>query len=180
MNTNPPSTTFPAYADGDRVLVRVVGPGVCREGGRFENLLLDVERRHPRRLLLDLSECPRLDSTFAGAFLRLGERAQAGGFDVVIGGAHGAVLDLLDNLCLGDVFRTVDLPAPTSLERLDLADRDLTKEQVIALSLDGHERLAALNPENAARFASLLKVLRDQAPGGTAPVPARPDCSRPG
>ena len=169
MSMTSNGTTFSACAAGDLYLVRVVGPGICRESGRFENLLSEVERLKPGRLVIDLSECPRMDSTFAGAFLRLADRARAGGYRVFLAGARDQVPELLDTLCLNDVLESVPLPDPATLARVELVDRDLPKEQVMALSLDGHERLAALNPSNACRFEPLLRVLRDQLPGVTKP-----------
>lgn len=169
MSTTPPDTSFSACAAGDLCLIRVMGPGVCRESGRFETLLLEVDRMKPGRLVIDLSDCPRMDSTFAGAFLRLADRAAVSGYRVFLAGARDQVPDLLDTLCLTDVFESVPLPDPAVLARVELADHDLPREQIMALSLDGHERLAALNPANACRFAPLLKVLREQLPGAAAP-----------
>lgn len=164
MSSSPNGTTFSAFAEGDLVLVRVVGPGLCKESGRFENLLLEVEARRPGRLLIDLSECPRMDSTFAGALLRFSERAGKGGFHPYVGGARGPVQELIDTLYLGDALPSVTLPDAAELTRVEVSERDMPKEQVMALSLDGHERLAALNPANAARFATLLRVMREQLP----------------
>lgn len=162
MNPTPTGTTFSACFGADLYLVRLIGPGVCREGGRFEHLLLEVEARRPGRLVIDLSECPRMDSTFAGAFLRLADRARSGGYRVYIAGARDQVWELLDTLCVTDVLKSVPLPDAATLRRLEVEDRDLPKEQVMALSLDGHERLAALNEANAKRFGALLAVLREQ------------------
>lgn len=162
MNSNSTVTSFWAGFLGDQYMVRVTGPGICRESGRFENLLLDVEGRHPSRLLIDLSECPRLDSTFAGAFLRLADRADKGGYRVMLAGAHDQVQELLDTLCLGDVFETMPIPDASDLRALAIEDRGMSKEQVMELSLDGHERLAARNEENLRRFGPLMQVMREQ------------------
>lgn len=170
MSTSSSGTSFSACHDRDLYLLSVVGPGVCRESGRFENLLLEIEQRQPGRLVIDLSECPRMDSTFAGAFLRLAERAESAGYRVFVAGAKTVVAELLDTLCVTDVLQVVPLPSRDALERIEVEDRDLPKEQVMELSLDGHERLAALNAANARRFGPLLAVLRDQLPGA-APGP---------
>lgn len=153
-------------AKDDLALVRIVGPGICRESGRFENVLVELERRGYPTVVVDLAECPRIDSTFAGAFLRLADRAGAGR-RVLLAGAHGAVAELLDTLLLGDALPTVELPEVEgdALRKVEVPDRDLTREEIMSLSLDGHQRLAGLGEANALRFATLLEVLRAQVPG---------------
>ncbi|MBX3746063.1 MAG: hypothetical protein KF833_12225 [Verrucomicrobiae bacterium] len=167
MDANAVTTHFSALAAGDLAVVRVDGPGVCRECGRFENLLLDIEKRGFASILLDLSSCGRVDSTFAGVLLRLAERINrrppgAKPLQVAVTGANRSIIELLDTLCLDDLFDRVDLPPAPDLAPLDIADRDRSKEEIMALSLDGHERLAALNDENARRFAQLLPLLRQE------------------
>lgn len=167
MESNTPTTNFSALASGDLAVVRVTGPGVCRECGRFENLLLDLENRGFASLILDLSSCGRVDSTFAGVLLRLAERVSRrahGGkpLQVAVAGANRSIVELLDTLCLDDLFDRVDLPPTPDLAPLAVPERDRSKEEIMALSLDGHERLAALNDENARRFAHLLPLLREE------------------
>jgi hypothetical protein len=117
-----------------------------------------------------------MDSTFAGAFLRLADRAVAGHFQVYVAGARNQVPELLDTLCVTDVVQSIPLPDAEALQALKVEDRDLSKEQVMALSLDGHERLAALNEANAKKFGPLLAVLRDQLPAAAAGSSAFPGC----
>lgn len=165
MNTASVKTDFSAFSDRELAVVRIEGPGTCRESGRFENLLQEVERRGFRTLVVDLADCPRMDSTFAGALLRLAARVESASVDqaplrVVLAGARGTVAELLDTLCVSSLLEAVPLPEMDALPQLDIADRNLSKEDIIALSLDGHERLAALNDQNARRFAALLPMLR--------------------
>lgn len=160
-------TTFPAYAGGDLAWIGVVGPGICKESGRFETLLDQVVLRGFSTLLIDLSSCPRMDSTFVGVLLRLAQNASNAAPEtpkvrILLNRPTEQVRELLDTLCLDQFFELTDLAVPQSLDPLQLADRDLSREEVMALSLDGHERLAALNADNAARFATLLGVLRKQ------------------
>ncbi len=169
MTTPSSPTSFPTFAQGDLVLIRIVGPGVCRESGRFESILRDVERRAGRFLVLDLSECPRVDSTFAGAFLRLAERVADTPLRVALAGAQPNVRELLDTLCVDHVLTTVPLPALENMTPITVDDQDLDRHEVLALSLEGHERLAALCPDNARKFATLLAVLREQIRGDAPP-----------
>lgn len=169
MSNASPPTDFSAFGNQELAVIRIDGPGVCRESGRFENLLLEVERRGYRTLVLDFSSCPRMDSTFAGALLRLAARAAEESMPgpvpsmrVVLAGLTGVVSELLDTLCVTRVLQTVPVPRVEDLPSVPVQDHDLGKDQIMALSLDGHERLAALSPENARRFAALLPMLRQQ------------------
>jgi anti-anti-sigma regulatory factor len=177
------TTHFAAVGNHEIAVLKVDGPGTCRECGRFENLLLDMEKRGFKTLVIDLTDCARLDSTFAGGLLRLATRTaqRAGTADplrVVIAGASEQVKQLLDTLCLSSVFESVELPDPHSMECLDIDDRDLPLEEIAALSLDSHERLAELDESNKRRFALLIPVLRDELKRlrtkGPLPVPEAP------
>lgn len=166
MNT-PPGTTFPAFAAGDLAWIGVVGPGICKESGRFETILDQVVLRGYSTLVMDLSSCPRMDSTFVGVLLRLAQGSSIPDgsgpkLRIILNRPTVQVHELLDTLCLDQFFELADLAAPDVMDQLPLQDRDLTKEEIMALSLDGHERLAAVNSGNAARFSTLLGVLRKQ------------------
>lgn len=161
------STAFSAFADDDIAVVRVAGPGICRESGRFESILLQVEDLGYGTLVIDLADCARMDSTFAGTFLRLASRAAkrppgAKPFRVVLAGARNQVTELLDTLCLSDVFEMVQIPNLENLTDLEIRAQDPSREQVMAISLDGHQRLAELNPANARRFETLIPILRSE------------------
>lgn len=168
-------TRFVAYAEGGLALVRIVGPGVCRESGRFETLLRDVMRRGFTRLVLDLTHCPRMDSTFVGAVLRLADRT----LDVepdhpplraYIANPSPAVHDLLDTLCLNNLLPTVPLPAIPQAQEVALSDTNLDRTEILALSVDAHERLSRLTPENARRFSAVLTALRAELDSASPPI----------
>ncbi len=169
MNNNVANTTsFVALGSGELGLIRVIGPGTCKESGRFENLLRQMEVRGFRMLVVDLSECPRMDSTFAGALLRLANRTvqrEAAGrppLRVAVAGAREPVSTLLETLYLGQIFERVDLPDYGELSGVAFEDRDLSRDEILELSLDSHEQLSALSEENRQRFVHVLKLLRQQ------------------
>ena len=163
----PPGTTFPAFAAGDLAWIGVIGPGICRESGRFETVLDQMVLRGFATLVIDLSACPRMDSTFVGVLLRLAQGpsipdGSTPRLRIVLNRPTEQVRELIDTLCLDQFFEMGDFAELEGMDRLSLEDRDLSKEEIMALSLDGHERLAAVNAGNAARFANLLSVLRKQ------------------
>ncbi|MGE3310120.1 MAG: STAS domain-containing protein [Limisphaerales bacterium] len=163
----PPGTSFPAFSSGDLAWIGVIGPGVCRESGRFETTLDQAVLRGFSTLIIDLSSCPRMDSSFVGVLLRLSQGSSLPDgsgprLRIILNRPTEQVRELLDTLCLDQFFEIADMAVSDGMDQLPLEDRDLTKEEIMALSLDGHERLAAVNAGNAARFANLLGVLRKQ------------------
>jgi hypothetical protein len=58
------------------------------------------------------------------------------------------------------------------LPTLGVPDENLSKEEILRLSLEGHEQLASLNDANARRFAALLPMLRAELEKSTGPKPA--------
>jgi len=175
----PPTTSFPAYADRNLAWIGVRGPGVCRESGRFETLLDQVVLKGYSTLVIDLASCPRMDSTFVGVLLRLAQGSSipdgsAPKIRILLNRPTAQVQELLDTLCLDQFFEMTEFPAPESMDELPVEDRDLSKEEILALSLDGHERLAAVNAGNAARFANLLGILRKQLESQVSAAPRGP------
>ncbi len=163
----PPGTTFPAFAAGDLAWIGVIGPGICRESGRFETVLDQVVLKGFSTLIIDLSACPRMDSTFVGVLLRLAQGSalpdgSGPRLRIILNRPTEQVRELLDTLCLDQFFELADMAVSEGMDQLPVEERDLTKEEIMALSLDGHERLAAVNAGNAARFSNLLGVLRKQ------------------
>ncbi|MBL9128568.1 MAG: STAS domain-containing protein, partial [Verrucomicrobiales bacterium] len=109
----PPGTTFPAFAAGDLAWVGVVGPGICKESGRFETLLDQIVLRGFSTLVVDLSSCPRMDSTFVGVLLRLAQGpsipdGSAPKLRILLNRPTEQVRELLDTLCLDQVFELGD------------------------------------------------------------------------
>ncbi|MCC6231299.1 MAG: STAS domain-containing protein [Verrucomicrobiales bacterium] len=180
MSTSQSSTQFPAFGNGDLAVVRVEGPGICRESGRFEMLLERLEGGGYATLVLDLSACPRVDSTFAGVLLRLATRVQKlvpgrKPLRVALCGVNGTVGELLETLCVRHRFAEVDPGGLATLKSLSVPDENLSKEGILRLSLEGHEQLASLNDANARRFAALLPMLRaelEKLEGGANPAAA--------
>lgn len=166
MSNSSSDVLFSAFGNRDLAVVRVAGPGVCRDSVRFEKLLMHLEHGGFTTLVLDLSACPRVDSTFAGVLLRLSTRvkksAAVGGapLKVALSGVNATVGELLETLCVRERFVTVDLGALSALPALTVPDQAVSKEDVLRLSLEGHEQLAGLNDENAKKFAALLPLLR--------------------
>ena len=167
-----PVITQPSILVGtsDRtVLVRVEGKGSFLNSTGLKEFAREMTNRGFREFVVDLQNCPVMDSTFmgtlAGVALRLRELGQ-GCLRVI--NLNERNRDLLGNLGLDQLF-TIDLrsagsaspPQAQSLQPQPLRvngveDKTARAETMLA----AHEACVAANPENAAKFKDVLEYLK--------------------
>ena len=149
----------------DTVWVRVEGKGSFQNSTPLKEFAREMLGRGHREFVVDLKECPFMDSTFMGTLASIALKSRADG----AGGLHIINLnernqDLLCNLGL-DQLMQLDLPPQASpaltgqalpldpISRADKAAEALTM-------LEAHEAVVAVNPENEAKFKDVLDFLR--------------------
>jgi serine phosphatase RsbU (regulator of sigma subunit)/anti-anti-sigma regulatory factor len=105
------------------------------------------------RLIIDLSECDYLDSTFLGTMHEL-----AGHEGVRLQNVRPAVRELFEELSLDDVIARIDVQGATPLHlyELDSTSPDRANQSRV---LRAHETLSAVNAQNRDRFRSVLDAL---------------------
>lgn len=111
-----------------------------------------------RPLVIDLSACDYLDSTFLGTVHELEGRG-----DVKLQGAKPEVRALFEELSMDSVLTSMrdhaePLPELKPL-RVDAVERDGGKRRI----LRAHESLAAISASNREKFAGVIESLRDDA-----------------
>jgi serine phosphatase RsbU (regulator of sigma subunit)/anti-anti-sigma regulatory factor len=116
-----------------------------------------------RSLVLDLSRCTYLDSTFLGTIHELVERERPGGPSVRIQGAAADVRHLFDELAMAGVLAHVAPDAVSPPEELELVpltgprgSRSASKERI----LSAHEALLGLSDKNREQFQGVVDALR--------------------
>jgi anti-sigma B factor antagonist len=159
---NPAPTILVGTAD--RVVwVRVEGKGSFLNSTGLKEFAKEMTNRGYREFVVDLHNCPLMDSTFMGTLtgvaLRLREIGQ-GGLRVV--NLNERNRDLLTNLGL-DQLLTLDAPRFNHVEQrvqhvlpLETADKHARAETM----LEAHEDLVTANPTNHAKFKDVLEYLR--------------------
>jgi len=159
---NPAPTILVGTAD--RVVwVRVEGKGSFLNSTGLKEFAKEMTNRGYREFVVDLHNCPLMDSTFMGTLtgvaLRLREIGQ-GGLRVV--NLNERNRDLLTNLGL-DQLITLDVPPDSRAEQraqqllpVDPVDKHTRAETM----LEAHEDLVAANPTNKAKFKDVLEYLR--------------------
>ena len=148
---------------GKRAVVRISGRANCLSSVPFKRVINGLVERGRRAFTLDLSDCQLMDSTFLGVLVglnrTLGQAGSTGGFSLYQ--PTEPVRVLLDNLGILELFGTTDsigqAGAAESVEQVAAPDKiDLTRT-----SLEAHQTLIDVNPENEAKFKELTRFLEE-------------------
>ena len=157
------------------ILVGVAGKAVCvkvRGKGSFQNspALKEFARemfdRGHRVFVIDLTECPVMDSTFMGTLAGLALRLrESGDGSLLVCNVNERNSDLLRNLGLNNLFAVeskVDSAEPTgsAAESTLSSDGNLSRLDHAACMIEAHEALVDADPENFARFKDVLEYLK--------------------
>jgi len=119
-----------------------------------------VDSRLP--LIVDLSACEYLDSTFLGTLHEVTERAEKAGVPVRIQAVPPAVGRLFEELGMDRVIRHVTTEAehlPANMSSLTSCINDERNRQRM---LRAHEALAGLSERNRQDFVHLIEHLRSE------------------
>ena len=159
------------------ILVGVTGKAVCvkvRGKGSFQNspalkeFAREMFERGHRAFVVDLADCPVMDSTFmgtlAGLALRLRESENG---SLLVCNVNERNADLLRNLGLNNLF-TVESKADVAdqAESTLSSDGSLSRLDHAACMIEAHEALVDADPENFARFKDVLEYLKQDLRAG--------------
>lgn len=144
------------------VWVRVEGKGTFQNSAGLKQFCDEMINRGHREFVVDLRNCPVMDSTFmgtlAGIALRL-RRLGQGNLHVINLNERNS--DLLANLGLDHLFAidmsSLDQEQPASEEALPARGNHSASTQTI---LDAHEALVEAAPENETKFKDVLEYLK--------------------
>ena len=163
----------------ESVHIRVIGRGSFHNSRPLRSFASAAIERGSRQFVLDLEQCAGMDSTFLGVLtgvgLSLRQQNPPGTVHVIKTTPHSR--ELLKSLWLNRLFSVkangVDLagfvpPAGTDLQKLpdsDLSDgtKPLPREATREVMLTAHDDLIRADSRNAAKFAEVTKLLREEA-----------------
>ena len=145
--------------------LQVVGRGNFACGPGFKRVMNALIDARPARLVMALNECQWMDSTFLGVLCGSAKRfrqAMGDGPHIELCNANDELVRLIAGMGAKDLFewRADELGLPPGLmgKRLDL---QATKLELKEVSLDAHELLMELSEENKAKFAELVRKLKE-------------------
>ena len=154
---------------GGRTFIRVAGAGSWRESQQILDLCDEAANSPDNWIILDLSQCTHLDSTFLGVLHNIIMKiARERRCRFEIQNLPAPLLREMSMLGLTAVlahFRPEPVPVPESMAAVEGGIPG--GEELGRLLLWAHEALVEADPSNADRFAAVLRVLHDRATRST-------------
>ncbi|MFO0948428.1 MAG: STAS domain-containing protein [Planctomycetota bacterium] len=143
-------------------VVRVVGRGTLKESVPLHAQLLHVMEEGCGQLVMDLSECSYLDSTFLGCLVDLHKRCRRSGVtEFFVASPSSECATLLDKTRLSTILAFVDHCPETVEEEVTVAreTKDPRCLESGAHIMECHRRLAELGGPNQAQFSAIADHL---------------------
>lgn len=144
--------------------VRITGRANLTSSVDFKKLLQQLHDDGCTRVILDLSQCAMMDSTFLGVLARAArksEDARKEGRARAIELLHPSerVLEMLENLDVVDLFTIVhDAPEFGAFKRVEQGST--TRLELNRTCLEAHETLMNTSQDNERRFKDATEFLR--------------------
>jgi anti-anti-sigma regulatory factor len=156
------------YACEDGVwFIKLVG-AVRHPLGPALNALLDRAFAAPdsSRFVIDVAEAEMIDSTCLGILTRIATHtaATAGTRPVIITGG-GAITKVLLVVCFDRLFDLVESADDTHGQLQAAPAIALDRDEMLALLLDAHRRLCAIDDRTHAVFRDVVEALENEALG---------------
>ena len=148
--------------------VKVSGRANFTSSVDFKTVLSELRRKGYPYLVVELSECALMDSTFLGVLAEFGLKAMPKDGEcesnaVELRNANERLLELLENLGVLHLFKTAQgkMPAVNMIQTSSPSPCNPSREELTRASLEAHQRLMDINPENIARFKDVAKFLAE-------------------
>jgi anti-sigma B factor antagonist len=166
VNPNPTSGILAGCKNG-QVWVRVDGKGSHQNSRELKAFVCDqFEQLRGQRVIVDLSLCTGMDSTFMGTLTGISGRLSDSGGALHVIHAAGRNGELLRGLGLDEVFTVDDaeerLPAVQAPECAALPKSDCSRGERAQICLESHEALAAADQRNAVKFRDVIELMRGE------------------
>lgn len=161
------SANVSVFVGKNAAYIRIGGRANFASSPDFKTLLEKLAQKGYTHFVIELQKCALMDSTFLGVLAGFGmklnlNRAPAErGIELL--NATERVKELLENLGAMDLFKltTGELALPNDAKPCVPECINPTHEQIARTSLEAHETLMAMNPENVARFKDVAQFLAE-------------------
>lgn len=165
----PQSATLSVLVGNDFACIKIGGRANFTCSPDFKTLLEELAGKNYRHFILDLAECQLMDSTFLGVLAGFGMKLNPGGpkLDAEKGielyNPNERVSELLENLGALHLFhlKREPLKLPGAVQTCTPEASTPTHEELTRTSLEAHQNLMAVNPENIPRFKDVTQFLAE-------------------
>ena len=149
------------------VCIKIAGRANFASSPDFKTLLNELAQKGFGHFIIDLRECALMDSTFLGVLAGFGMKLNPQGAPTERGielhNATTRVSELLENLGAVHLFNLTSGPMqlPADVKTCTPESINPSHEQIARTSLEAHQTLMAMNPENVARFKDVTQFLAE-------------------
>ena len=162
MSLNP--SIFADTETGREVRIRVEGKGSFQCSPALKEFSRKMIQEGRREFIIDLKDCPSMDSTFMGTLAAIAMRIRdAGGGDLWVVNRNERNRDLLAGLGLDAMFSDKPLPADLNGGKAEAISYSADKAATREAMHEAHAICIAVNPENAEKFKDVLEHLKASA-----------------
>jgi len=147
--------------------VKIGGRANFSSSPDFKTLLSGLAQKGFDHFIIDLSECVLMDSTFLGVLAGFGIKLNPKGAPAERGiellNASPRVAELLENLGALHLFKMTAAPLqlPADVKTCTPESINPTHEEITRTSLEAHQTLMSMSPENVARFKDVAQFLAE-------------------
>jgi anti-sigma B factor antagonist len=162
-----PSVNLSVLVGKHFACVKIAGRANFSSSPDFKTLLLELIQKGYGHFIIDLSDCALMDSTFLGTLaqfgLKLNTAADTCPPGIELLNCNARVTELLENLGALHLFKCKSGPLdlPDDVKTSTPESIHPTHEQITRTSLEAHQTLMAVNPENVARFKDVTQFLAE-------------------
>lgn len=162
--------------------VRVTGRGNFTTSVDFKKLMQHLRETGHEKVVLDLTDCLLMDSTFLGVLANEGQRRRNTTAEGTVPGVelvnpNQRIRDLIDNLGVSHLFKMTQCdPAQESFEAVAPSE-GVSREEITRTCLEAHEALMAINPANVPKFKDVAQFFAEnlkKPEGGAGKPPDQP------
>lgn len=166
MNT--PAAKLMVMAGEHFACIRISGRANFASSVDFKAVLSGLQTKEYPYIVIELSQCALMDSTFLGVLAGFGLNCQSGAAEcaarvIELRNANERLLDLLENLGVLHLFKTTEgvLELPADVASAEAASCQPSREALTLASLEAHRTLMEINPANLDRFKDVTRFLAE-------------------
>jgi anti-anti-sigma regulatory factor len=162
-----PSAKLSVLVGKDFACMKIAGRANFTFSPDFKTLVTELSQKGFSHFIIDLSECVLMDSTFLGVLAGFGLKMNPNGAPeqrgIELNSPNERVAELLENLGALHLFRITNttLQLPDDLKVCMPTPTNHSHEEITRTSLEAHQTLMAVNPDNIARFKDVTQFLAE-------------------
>jgi anti-anti-sigma regulatory factor len=162
-----PSANMSVWVGNNFACVKISGRANFACSPDFKTLLDELLQKGYSHFIIDLSECVLMDSTFLGILAGMGIKLNPDGPTATRGielhNPTARVNELLENLGTAQLFKLTSgtLQFPKDATASPPPSLNPSHEQITRTSLEAHQTLMSMSPENEARFKDVAQFLAE-------------------